>query len=143
MKVIVYVENGNVCVMSIAPGLDISIEEIADRDVPDGCEFIIVDSGSLPEGGVQETWSIVDGSVVVDDEKMNSYLASQATMKKTELINFFWSSTANWRLDAQMGDISNEDSKSLKEWISWRKKVEAIDPESASKENPLIFPDHP
>lgn len=143
MKVIVYVENGNACVMSIAPGLDISIEEVAGRYVPDGCEFIIVDSESLPEGGVQETWSIVDGSVVVDDEKMNSYLVSQATIKKTELINLFWSSTANWRLDAQMGEISNEDSKSLKEWISWRKKVEVIDPSSVSTENPLIFPDHP
>lgn len=82
MKVIVYVENGNACVMSIAPGLDISIEEIAARDVPVGCEWVVVDTNSLPSNELQETWSIVSGAVVVDGEKVRSYMIRQAEADK-------------------------------------------------------------
>lgn len=38
MKVIVYMYEGMACVMSISPGLDMTMEEIAARDVPVGCE---------------------------------------------------------------------------------------------------------
>ncbi|CNI92032.1 Caudovirales tail fibre assembly protein [Yersinia intermedia] len=143
MKVIVYIENDNACVMSIAPGIDMSIEDIAARDVPEGCEWVVVDTKSLPSNKLQETWAIVDGTVVVDSAKMNAHLIAQAENKKAELLALFWSSTANWRLDMQLDDISDKDKENLKSWILWRKNVETVDTSSASEKNPAIFPEAP
>ena len=69
--------------------------------------------------------------------------SAEAELRKTEMVSFFWSSTANWRLDAQMGDISSADTTQLKAWIAWRKAVEAVDTSAASEETPVDFPPHP
>ncbi|NKG30434.1 tail fiber assembly protein [Erwinia rhapontici] len=67
----------------------------------------------------------------------------EANSKKQELTALFWSETENWRLDLQLGDISEADSDSLKLWVAWRKAVEAVDTSIASEETPVEFPVFP
>lgn len=118
MKVIVYIENSNACVMSIASGLDMSIEEIAARNVPSSCKWIVVDAESLPPGGLQETWFIEDGAVVVDSGKMNLHLALQAEANK-KLLKLKADSEIAWRQDAVDVDIATE--KEATELAGWKK----------------------
>ncbi|WP_050136538.1 tail fiber assembly protein [Yersinia intermedia] len=143
MNVIIFIENGSVCVMTPSPSLDLTIEEVAQKDVPKGCDWIVVDSESLPKDGPQETWSILDDNVVIDDSKMNEYLSREAKIKQTELLSDFWASTENWRLDAQMEDISESDKSKLKSWITWRKDVESVDTSKVTITSPVNFPPAP
>ncbi|BCQ40885.1 hypothetical protein ERHA54_34880 [Erwinia rhapontici] len=127
MKVIVYVENGNACVMSIAPGLDISIEEIAARDVPVGCEWVVVDTNSLPSNELQETWSIVSGAVVVDGVKVRSYMIRQAEADKKQR-KLAADNEIEWRQDAVDAEIATEDEAvALAAWKKYRVLLMRVD----------------
>lgn len=103
----------------------------------------MVDTKSLPSNELQETWSILDGVFVVDGTKMNAHIIAQAENKKEELLALFWSSTANWRLDMQLDDISDKDKANLKSWILWRKNVETVDTSSVSEKIQQFFRKHP
>jgi hypothetical protein len=94
MKVIVFEEDGFVCVTTPAPGCGMTIEEVAQKDVPSLIVFedsaideqgyvvalrqersrpyLIIDDSQLPDRQFRDRWVIQDGKVVVKDEVENS-----------------------------------------------------------------------
>ncbi|MBB6984729.1 tail fiber assembly protein [Escherichia coli] len=113
--------------MSVAPGLDMAIDEIAARDVPSGCEWIVVEAESLPPGGLQETWSIEDGAVVVDDEKFRSYLIRQAEADKKQR-KLEADDEIEWRqYAADRGIATEEELSALEEWNLFRVLLMRVD----------------
>lgn len=59
-NVVVYTqENGVVAVLAPASNCGLTLKEIADKDVPTGVPYWIVDSAELPQEE-QESWELVD-----------------------------------------------------------------------------------
>ena len=59
MKVIIF-DNGNgVSVITPAPNSDLTAEQVAAKDVPNGAAFEIVDDSILPWDKPRETWEWV------------------------------------------------------------------------------------
>lgn len=121
MKAIAYIEDDSVRVMFIAPGLDVTIEEIAARDVPSGHEWIIVDVQTLPKGGLQETWTIENGIVVVDPVKMKSHVILQAELKRTMLIHAAndYITQRQWPGKASIGRLKDDELVKYNLWLDY------------------------
>lgn len=129
-NVIVYVENGSACVMSTAPGLDMTTEEIAARDVPSGCDWIIVQAESLPDG-LQEAWIIEAGEVVVDATRVKSGLIGQAEADKKQR-KLAADNEIDWRQYAvSKGIATEEESAALAEWSLYRVRLMRVDTSKA------------
>ena len=59
-NVVIYTqENGTVAVLVPAPNCPLTVNEIADKDVPTGVSYWIVDSAELPEED-QESWELIN-----------------------------------------------------------------------------------
>lgn len=85
MEVVIFNYQNNVCILSPILESGLSIEEIADKDVPPIVEWIgegddavkvemprpywIVDDSELPDRALRYQWAIVDGKVVIDSTK--------------------------------------------------------------------------
>ena len=73
MKVIVFTNDSNI-VSVMTPALDcgLSLEEIAEKDVPvlDGQSrpYLIIDDSELPDREYRDRWVIQGGKVIVSDE---------------------------------------------------------------------------
>lgn len=87
MKIIAYEENGFVCLITPSSECELSVEQIAAKDVPPIVSFIedsssteeepvfekqlvsrpyiIIDDSELPDRKLRELWRIVDSKVVV------------------------------------------------------------------------------
>ncbi len=90
MKVIVFEEDGFVCVTTPAPDCGMTIEEVAQKDVPSLIVFedsaideqgyvvalrqersrpyLIIDDSQLPDRQFRDRWTIQDGKVIIKDE---------------------------------------------------------------------------
>jgi hypothetical protein len=64
-RVIYKSDTGNICVLSPSPICleKYSLKEIADKDVPTGRPYKIVDSSDLPSNFPQEAWEIDDSEL--------------------------------------------------------------------------------
>jgi len=59
-NVVIYTqEDGVVAVLTPAPNCPLTLNEIADKDVPTGVPYWVVDSAELPQEE-QESWELVD-----------------------------------------------------------------------------------
>lgn len=76
MKVIVFTNDSNIVSVMI-PALDcgLSLEEIAEKDVPvlDGQSrpYLIIDDSELPDRQYREQWRISNGAVIIDSNIVN------------------------------------------------------------------------
>lgn len=78
-KVIIYrQENGKVAIVSPVCDCGLTIEQIANKDVPPGCEYKIIDSSEIPEDG-----TYYDAWVYGDTLKINIEEAHE--IKRNEL----------------------------------------------------------
>ena len=67
MQVIAYTNEGggvSIVIPTDEALSTVTIDEIAQKDVPDGKPYSIVDSGSLPSRATRNSWVIIDGVVV-------------------------------------------------------------------------------
>lgn len=61
MQVILYKQdNGNIAVMAPATNSGLSVEQVAQKDVPTGKPYLICDVSELPQDVPQEAWVIDD-----------------------------------------------------------------------------------
>lgn len=68
-KVIAYQQtNGLVALVHPSDYTDLTLQEIAEKDVPKGCDYIILDSADLPTRLYRDKWRLCKESnhVVVD-----------------------------------------------------------------------------
>lgn len=70
MKVIVFVNDDNK-ISIISPSLDcgLTIEEIAEKDVPDSRPYLILDESELPDRADRDRWVIEGNSVIVISDR--------------------------------------------------------------------------
>lgn len=149
-KVIIFEHDGKLMVMTPAHEevTGLSVEKTAEKDVPQGEPFWIIDEHDLP-GVPQEAWEILEtgdnnvASVVINSKKLREYNINKSDNEKKDLLSLYRSKTADWNTDLMMGDISEEDRARLKAWVAWRKKVEAVDTSTSSSDTPSIFPEPP
>jgi len=77
MKIIVFT-NGNGGVSVMTPVLDsgLTVEQIAEKDIPllngEPRPYSIIDDSELPDRIYRDRWAIQDGKVIVKDEVENS-----------------------------------------------------------------------
>lgn len=66
-KIVYKGPNGRLCVVSPAAGCGLTVEQIAEKDVPKGVPYSIVDESEMPLDRVfRDAWSLSDGRVLVD-----------------------------------------------------------------------------
>lgn len=65
MEVVVYKENGKVNVLTISLEAleNNTIKEIADKDVPAGLAYKIIDSSLLPDMYYREAWEVIESEL--------------------------------------------------------------------------------
>lgn len=149
-KVIIFEHDGKLMVMTPAHEevTGLSVEKTAEKDVPQGEPFWIIDEHDLP-GGPQEAWEILEtgdnnvASVVINPKKLREYNINKAESEKKDLLSLYRAKTENWNTDLMLGDISDDDRAKLVAWRNWRKDVETIDTSTASEETPVEFPAPP
>ncbi len=82
MKVIVFINDASrVSIVSPFPDCDLTIEEIADKDIPvvvlerddrgipiktEPRQYLIIDDSELPDRELRDQWAISDGKLIVD-----------------------------------------------------------------------------
>lgn len=149
-KIIIFIQDGSVIVMTPVPQevSGLSVQEVAEKDVPEGLAYWLINSDKLPLEP-QQTWEISEAgengvvTVTVNPGKLRKYYVAQAEGHKKDLLSLYRTTTANWNTDLQLGDISDDDRENLIAWRNWRKSVEAVDTSTASGENPVTFPEYP
>lgn len=73
MQIIVYTnDNGGVSILTPSPDCGLSIEEIAQKDIPllrgNTREYLILDDSELPDRQYRDQWRISNGAVIVDNQ---------------------------------------------------------------------------
>ena len=70
MKIIVFTNDaGKVSIMSPSLNSGLTLEQIAEKDVPDSIPYIILDESELPDRADRDRW-VIEGSSVIIDESM-------------------------------------------------------------------------
>lgn len=92
--------------------------------------------------GGNKTYNSENGEWATDPVPEGDYV-SEANAQRRELLELYSATTTNWRTDLDLDDISDADRASLKDWVAWRKAVEAVDTSTASAETPVEFPTPP
>ncbi|EBB0053860.1 tail fiber assembly protein [Salmonella enterica] len=103
-------------------GVICSVSEDVSRLYPAG--FSVVETDALPDGcDISGNWRFVDGavsSVPVDYPK-------KAESQRQRLLDDAADITEDWRTDLQLEIISDEDKASLVKWMTYIKKLKALD----------------
>lgn len=73
MQIIVYTnDDGGVSILTPSPDCGLSIEEIAQKDIPllrgNTREYLILDDSELPDRQYRDQWRISNGAVIVDNQ---------------------------------------------------------------------------
>ncbi|ECY4825585.1 tail fiber assembly protein, partial [Salmonella enterica subsp. enterica serovar Lindern] len=99
-----------------------SVSEDVSRLYPAG--FSVVETDALPDGcDISGNWRFVDGAVSpvpVDYPK-------KAESQRQRLLDDAADITEDWRTDLQLEIISDEDKASLVKWMTYIKKLKALD----------------
>lgn len=132
-------QKGNACVLYPVSSPELSIEDIALRDVPEGTDYKIIESESLPEDKTfRNAWDIQDWSIVI---KMDA---------AREIWKDKWRKARKPKLEAldiefmraiESGDVTKqEDIKAKKQTL---RDVTSINLDSASSTEELkaVWPD--
>ncbi|EBC1598971.1 phage tail protein [Salmonella enterica subsp. enterica serovar Halle] len=103
-------------------GVICSVSEDVSRLYPAG--FSVVETDALPDGcDISGNWRFVDGAVSpvpVDYPK-------KAESQRQRLLDDAADITEDWRTDLQLEIISDEDKASLVKWMTYIKKLKALD----------------
>lgn len=67
MQVIIYQNNEGGVSVVIPCDRNLTAEEIAKKDVPEGVEYKIIDDSELPDRELRDRWAIQGGRVIVAD----------------------------------------------------------------------------
>ena len=73
MEIIIYLnDDGGVSIISPSLDCGLSIQEIAEKDVPDQqngakSQYFIIDDADLPDRELRDRWAIEDGKVIAKD----------------------------------------------------------------------------
>lgn len=76
MQIIVYTnDDGGVSILTPSPDCGLSIEEIAQKDIPllrgNTREYLIINDSELPDRQYRNQWRISNGAVIVDNTIIN------------------------------------------------------------------------
>lgn len=127
MQVIIYMENGFSKVTFPYLDTGMTIEEIAQKDVPDRLKYFIVDYDSLPTEP-QESWDIDnDGNVTVNQEKLLAITVCSNQMHKTRLLDDAKNTINIWQTELQLGIISDENKARLIVWMQYINSLLEVD----------------
>lgn len=120
------VYNSDAGLVLVAPFLSsgLTLDEIIKRDIPDDIEYSIVDRDSIPDAP-QETLTLKDGVIIVDEVALNTFHARLHESRRNELLAESAVVTADWRAEASIDEISDEDRVKLKAWLAYNKAVRA------------------
>lgn len=139
MQVIIYSVNDSVRV--IFPNLNsgLTIDEIANKDVPEGAPYFIKEYDDLPTEP-QQCWSLSpDGVIFVDAEKLNTFIKIKNEDTRNDLISEAKSTISLWQTELQIGIISDANKGRLTAWIHYINELIALD---ISQSN-VLWPDKP
>lgn len=147
MEVIVYVMKGSVVVMNPAPNAGLTVKEIAEKDVPEGVKYWIIDNGDLPQGEPQQSWEINEtGSgnitVGVDPVKLKAIQVQEAEEQRQAMIaeaNAYINSQ-NWPSKLALGRLKDEDKAKFNAWLDY---IDAVTAVSISAAPDISWPEQP
>lgn len=125
-----YGDNG-VSIMFPAPDSGLTIKETAERDIPNGEKYLIIDFEDLPQGIPQSTWKIDfdNGKVSADVDKVTQMYGHKALEKKNALIDEanVEINSNNWPTKLTLGRLKDEEKIKLNAWLDYIDLLEDTD----------------
>lgn len=91
----------------------------------------VIEMESLPQGiSLDGSWEFADG-VLKKRQKTIDDLIRDASMEKSNRLNYAQGKIGIWQSELQLGIINDDDKKKLIDWIGYIKKITSIDVNSA------------
>jgi len=87
MKIIVYNYKGTVATLMPSPEWRGTLEDLGKKDVPEGCEWYIIDNEKLPDPFFRNCWTLSNGSVKIDIKKAKELKRNQFRVARAPIMS--------------------------------------------------------